>query len=294
MNKKLKRAFFNETEQRPRAGGRWLAFIFVFMLMNVLVSIVIRYGFGGPSKDKTAATALLGVLLVITATSAVYLSRRYLDKKSFSSLGLQTTRTSAADLLFGFFLSGLMIGAIYLALSALGWIKFQSFVWPVAWAKFSLLFLGVGATVGWWEELVFRGYLLQNLQEGVGLKWAIGISCLLYGAIHLLNPNANLLSGLLIAGIGYLRIFGWLCTRQLWLSMGMHAGWNFFQGPIFGFAVSGRESFALIKHESLGPNWITGGAFGPEAGVIAAPAILFGLFFIAWRYPKAKTLQILN
>ena len=284
MNETLKRAFFNETEQRPRAGWRLLVFALLFMLLNAIVSVVVRFGFGGRPKDKATATALLGVLLVITATNAVYLSRRYLDKRSFSSLGLQTTRTRAADLCFGFLLSGLMVGLTFLALLSFGWIKFQGLTWPqnqsVAFMQLTLLFLGVGATVGWWEELVFRGYLLQNLQDGLGLKWAIGISCMLYGMIHLLNPNANLLSGLLIAAIGFLRIFGWLRTRQLWLSMGMHAGWNFFQGPIFGFAVSGRESFTLLQHESIGPSWITGGAFGPEAGVIAVPAVLFGLLMM--------------
>ncbi len=283
MDNKLSRAkriFCNDVEQRPRAGWRLLAFVVIFMIMNAIVSVVIRFGFGGQPKDKTLVTALLGVLLVMTATSAVYLSRRYLDKKSFSSLGLKIAGASLSDLLFGFFLSGLMIGVVYFSLRALGWINFQSLAWPVDWAKLTLLFLGVGATVGCWEELVFRGYLLQNLQEGLGLKWAIGISCLLYGVIHLLNPNATPLSGLIIAGIGYLRILGWLRTRQLWLSMGMHAGWNFFQGPIFGFAVSGRESFSLLKHEITGPNWITGGTFGPEAGCIAAPAILFGLFMM--------------
>ena len=72
-------------------------------------------------------------------------------------------------------------------------------------------------------------------------------------------------------------------------------GWNFFQGPFLGFAISGDSSHtAWIRLLDVGPAWLTGGAFGPEAGVIAAPAILFGLFFIAWRYPKAKTLQILN
>jgi membrane protease YdiL (CAAX protease family) len=294
MDKRLPRArhlIINESEQRPRAGWRLLAFAIIFMLLNAVVSILLRFAFGGPTKDKTWATVLLGIFLVITATSAVYLCRRYFDKKSFSSLGLQTTRASVADLFFGFFLSGLMIALIFLAFIAFGWIKFEDIAWPSAgavdWAKLFLLFIGVGATVGWWEELVFRGYLLQNLKEGLGLRWAIGLSCLLYGVIHLLNPNARLLSAVIIALIGYLRIFGWLRTGQLWLSMGMHAGWNFFQGPIFGFAVSGRETFTLLNYESAGPDWITGGTFGPEAGLIAVPPVLFGLLaMLLWTQKR--------
>jgi hypothetical protein len=140
-----------------------------------------------------------------------------------------------------------------------------------------LLLIGLGATVGWWVELVMRGYVLQNLRDGTGLTPAIVISCFLYGAMYMNNPNSSWLSGFLIAAIGYVRIFGRLRTRQLWLSMGRHAGWNFFQGPVFGFPASGHTSASLIGHSLSGPSWMTGGVLGPEAGVVVLPAILLGL-----------------
>ncbi len=72
--------------------------------------------------------------------------------------------------------------------------------------------------------------------EGLGLITSIIISCIIYGIIHYLNPNATILSSAIIVGFGFLRIYGYFSTKMLWLSMGMHVGWNFFQGPIFGFA----------------------------------------------------------
>ena len=72
--------------------------------------------------------------------------------------------------------------------------------------------------------------------------------------------------------------------------MGMHAGWNFFQGPIFGFEVSGMGSQSLINHTLSGPEWITGGTFGPEAGIPVIPAIILALLIMyLWTNKREDT-----
>ncbi|MFC1502296.1 hypothetical protein ACFL6A_02680 [bacterium] len=72
--------------------------------------------------------------------------------------------------------------------------------------------------------------------------------------------------------------------------MGMHAGWNFFQGPIFGFSVSGMETESWIKHTLQGPTWITGGSFGPEAGIFVLPVVLLGLLvMVFWTKKRGNT-----
>ena len=91
------------------------------------------------------------------------------------------------------------------------------------------------------------------------------------------NPNASLLSGAIIAGFGFLRIYGYLATSMLWLSFGMHAGWNFFQGPIFGYAASGHETATLIAQRPGDPTWLSGGAFGPEGSVLILPILALAL-----------------
>jgi membrane protease YdiL (CAAX protease family) len=165
---------------------------------------------------------------------------------------------------------------------------FSFVLWLILW------FWGTGLAVGWSEELIFRGYLLQNLKEGIGLVWAVVLSCVFYGAVHMANPNSSLLSGILIAILGYVRIFGWLRTGQLWLSMGMHASWNFFQGPVFGFHVSGMKVHNLISHQATGPDWITGGVFGPEAGIVVLPAILLGLLGMYFYSTARKNTPLLE
>jgi membrane protease YdiL (CAAX protease family) len=134
--------------------------------------------------------------------------------------------------------------------------------------------------VGYWEELVFRGYLFQNITEGLGLIPAILISCLLYGSIHYLNPNATYLSSIIIILFGFLRIYGYLATGMLWLSIGMHIGWNFFQGPIFGFAASGHQKATWLELNFSGPDWLSGGSFGPEGSLLIIPIVLLALWIM--------------
>ena len=144
--------------------------------------------------------------------------------------------------------------------------------------------------VGYWEELVFRGYLLQNMMDGLGITIAVVISCLLYGAIHSTNPNAGLISTSIIVLFGFLRIYGYLSTKMLMLSMGMHIGWNFFQGPIFGFAASGHKKANLIDITiNSDKDWLTGGEFGPEGSIIIIPIILLALIAMKLYSKKTRT-----
>jgi len=104
------------------------------------------------------------------------------------------------------------------------------------------------------------------------------------------NPNATWVSaaGIFFAGI-YLA-YGYIRTRQLWLPIGLHIGWNFFEGVVFGFPVSGLDIYALLRIKVSGPELWTGGAFGPEAGLIVLPSILLGVIFIYWFTRNRETL----
>jgi membrane protease YdiL (CAAX protease family) len=277
----ISRYFLNLREKRLRTGWRILVFASLLYSLLALLVLLLRHTDLLGNLEPEVLSAVLGTLVAVVASVGVYVCRRFVDKKSLVSLGIRADRDTLGDLLFGFVLSGLLVGTIVVALYSFGWLRFDTVPWTgkqtVSWIQLLLLFTGVGASVAWWEEFAMRGYLLQNLRDGVGLTYAIVISCISYGAMHMANPNSSWVSGVLVGAIGYLRIFGWLRTDQLWLSMGMHAGWNFFLGPVFGFSVSGHESASLFKHSLSGPSWATGGSFGPEAGLIVVPVIIVGL-----------------
>jgi len=90
-----------------------------------------------------------------------------------------------------------------------------------------------------------------------------------------------------VSGCVYL-VYGYIRTKQLWLSIGLHIGWNFFEGVVFGFPVSGLDIYALTRIKVQGPEIWTGGAFGPEAGLIVLPSLLLGAGLI-YLYTRGRS-----
>ncbi len=199
------------------------------------------------------------------------------------------------DLAFGFWMAGFLIACIFAVESLAGWLTIQGFVWqqlPLgAIARRTLQeFLIIGVIASWTEELVDRGYRLQNLTDGLNLPLGIILSSIPFGLRHLGNPNATWLSTLFIMLAGGFLAYGWVRTQQLWIPLGLHAGWNVFESTIFGFPVSGLERFRWVESVVDGPTLLTGGAFGPEAGFLAVFSWVLGVLLIhAWtagRQPR--------
>jgi len=135
------------------------------------------------------------------------------------------------------------------------------------------------------EELLFRGYLFQNLIAGTSPLVATMVMSSLFGVGHLLTPQASWIVAVNLTAFGVMHALAYLRTRSLWLPSGLHFGWNFFLGRILSRPVSGtlsRETIFLVR--TTGPGWLTGGDYGPEAGVPALLLITAACFLIYfWR-----------
>lgn len=279
------RIWWTPGERRLRAGWRILIFLVLLQLLQIGINLPFADAMMSGPPDAEGWFFLSGCMLVAT-TLAVWLARVYLDRRTFASLGLRLQRRTVPDLLFGFLLGGLLMGGIFLLFQTLGWARVHGVAWHAlptgaVVAQTVLALLTVGVTVGWYEELFLRGYLLQNLADGLPLGWAVVLSSVVFGLLHIANPHAGWQAVLGITLAGFFLAYGWLRTRLLWLPIGLHAGWNFFQTVVFGFPVSGIDGlFHLTRLTVTGPPRITGGAFGPEAGLIALPAILLGIGLI--------------
>ena len=131
------------------------------------------------------------------------------------------------------------------------------------------------------EEIIFRGVLFRWIDEKWGFAAALVVSALVFGLVHITNDNASWWSSLAIAiEAGLLLGAAYKYAGTLWLPIGIHWAWNFSQGNIFGFEVSGTEAGAsLLQSAVSGNEWITGGAFGAEASVIA---VVVGAAVSAW------------
>ena len=190
-----------------------------------------------------------------------------------------------ADLWAGFGIGTVFFALLTGCIALLGGYRIGSVQWDtVSLVKslFQFLIVGVG------EEVLFRGIVFRMLDERWGTLAALVLSSLLFGFIHITNDNATVWSSIAItieAGLLLGAAYKWSGT--LWLPIGIHWSWNFFQGPVFGFAVSGNETCSLIAPVIEGPLWVTGGDFGAEASV---PAVILGLAVtILFFYTPSRT-----
>lgn len=298
----IRRIFFATSDSRLRSGWRLvihtiLVVVFVGLFQLLITFIALQLGLIGETELTDAVAGqldspLLMVPSVLGISLATWLVRRWLDRKSFLGLGLGLDRHTALDLAFGILAPGLLFAAIYLIESAAGWLEFESWAWETLPASAVIGNLARGILlfifVGYQEELLSRGYHLQTLADGLNVTWGLLISAGVFAVLHASNPSASLLSTAGIFAAGLFLAYGWIRTGKLWISIGIHIGWNFFQGPIFGFPVSGTQGFHLITHSVRGPVAITGGAFGPEAGLLGLGAMALGSVLI-WAYTRGRS-----
>jgi membrane protease YdiL (CAAX protease family) len=286
--------FFNQNEDRMRAGWRVaVQFFFMYLIGIGLVLIV------SPLLPDTRYL-LTTAAITVGAVISIVLAAKSLDKRPWQQFGVHFHGKSLLRCALAFLLAGAAMGIIFLIEYALGWLTFTGFGWQRVNASVYLLSLGsyflLMILVGFYEELVFRGYHIVNISEGLngpGLSrrqavvGAVIISSVVFGAAHLINPNADWISTLNIGLAGALLALPFIITGSLSISIGLHVGWNFFQGGVFGFPVSGVPARAsLLQIQQKGPELLTGGGFGPEGGLMGIAGYLVIGAALVWYFKK--------
>ena len=218
-----------------------------------------------PADILSIGFVALGIAILI----AVYrILVRWTEKRAADELGASGS--------IPLFAGGTIIGiALFCAVCTVLWfygaVSFRGIntSTSVISAACGALLAGVG------EEIAFRGGVYRLLEEGFGTLVAIILSGAMFGVIHAGNRGATTASSIAIAlEAGVLLAAAYTATRSLWLPIGLHFGWNFTEGGIFGAAVSGGKSSGLIATTFSGPDKLTGGIFGPEASVPAVAVCL--------------------
>jgi membrane protease YdiL (CAAX protease family) len=291
----LAQVLLSPAERRLRAGWRLLlhSILLLVFLSGITLLVVILAGIIGYDVFNARPLSLVDLVpTAIAMTLSVWIARRLIDHRSFVSLGFHLDRRAPLDVLIGFLITGVVMGVIYAVEAGAGWLRFDGWAWETISANHVALGLISGlvgfTVVGYYEELLYRGYHLQNIRDGMGLGWGLFLSSMIFAISHLTNPNVTWYSTLLgLIAAGYFLAYGWFRTRQLWLPIGVHIGWNFFEGNVFGFPVSGIDVVGVIRHTPTGPVTVTGGPFGPEAGLILLPAMAIGLGLM-WLYTRDR------
>ena len=228
----------------------------------------------------SSTTLAVAAATAVATTLSVWIMQRFFDGPSLLDLGLRLRRGWLADVAIGLVLGPVMFLAILLVLVAAGWASVEP---GTIGASGLLAAFATYVLVGFSEEVWSRGWVLQVLERGRGTTVAVFGSAAIFALLHIFNPGFGLaaLLGLFLAGVLFAQTY--VTTRQLWLPIFLHLSWNFSEGPLFWFPVSGMPGEGLLTVKLSGPEVVTGGAFGPEAGLIVmvgiaiASAALWGL-----------------
>jgi uncharacterized protein len=266
----------------PNRYLRVLQFPLVRLVVGVvwvlLVVVLVQAGLALLLPFTVPAVYLLGGAVVAAAALVGYVAfARVVERRAVTELAVGR---APAELGWGLLIGALLFSATIGLIALLGYYRIVSFN---NWAA-AVPALADALVAGAFEEILFRGLLFRITQESLGTWLALLISALVFGLLHLANPNATLIAGLAIAlEAGVMLAAAYLLTGRLWLSMGIHFAWNFTQGGLFGAAVSGQTSTGIFSSVLQGPALLTGGDFGAEASVVAM--VVCGLFgaYLVWR-----------
>jgi membrane protease YdiL (CAAX protease family) len=156
--------------------------------------------------------------------------------------------------------------------------------------------LATAMAAGVVEETLMRGVMFRILEQGLGSWMALGLSALVFGLMHAANPGATVTSVIAIAlEAGVLLAAAFMFSRRLWFVYGLHAAWNFTEGGIFATPVSGMKPEGMIGVRFTGSDWLTGGAFGPEASVVAVTVCLVaGVAFLGMAQRNGRVVRRLR
>jgi uncharacterized protein len=242
----------------------------------VLLQVAFKFPF---LVDGGAVIKGLALAVLVVGSCAAYaglvslMERRPVSELSFSGAPLELL----GGILVGGALLGSAIGAMWMAGCAT--ITVGTSVWS---ALGGALMMSISSGVT--EELLFRGVIFRNLEDLLGTWFALAISAVIFGLIHISNPHSSLWAAAAIAiEAGVLLGAAYVLTRRLWIVMGIHFAWNFTQGGLFGVAVSGTTVPGMLSTTLSGPDLLSGGQFGMEASIVCVVICTAAGIAFAWR-----------
>jgi membrane protease YdiL (CAAX protease family) len=265
---------------------------FIFITLFDLVGIAIvayysEYGFEEFISDpelimENKMMLLMMVCQLIGTIFTVGLFQKFISREDFISIGLNFV---------GFkidFYKGLLAGTVLICSGFILLTVLNLTLIDLTYFSFydQIFYFFLFTIVSLNEEIAIRGYILHNLSSSFNKYVALIISSLVFMIMHLGNPNIGILPlvNLFLAGI-FLGIYT-IHKNNLWFPIGAHLTWNYLQGPIFGFEVSGNKINSLFEQKPNGHELLTGGNFGFEGSIILTLFLMISIFYMDGYFQK--------
>lgn len=280
--------------------GLVIAFASQFGAIPLYVIQMLLYGFSESGIETSGMSSFVSgawmAATLITSFIGIYiflwLWTRFFEKRSFSSLGLEKNKATG-QYLRGFLIGIGMFGGAVGLLALFGFVKIEqgdpAMQGIAALGGVAVVLLG-WIVQGAGEEILTRGWMMPVLAARYKPWVGIVVSSLFFAFLHGLNPNLSIIAMLNLALFGFFAAFYALREGSLWGICALHSVWNWVQGNIFGFEVSGGSfgGGSLINLMETGPDWFTGGAFGPEGGLAVTITLVIGMAFIFFWPTQAQ------
>ena len=242
-----------------KGSVRTVLFLICYVLLIIATGAVLAYV--APAGVGALPTYVLPVLLnFMVSLLLVFAATTLFDRKPFTVNGWQW-KGYGNERLVGVLAATTVAGSVASILWAMRLAQWfpAAADWP---SHLGALLLLVAVAVG--EELVFRGYLLRNLMDSFSKEAALFASAIVFALFHSLNPDFSLTAFLNIFIAGVLLGVNFIFTRNLWFGIFLHLAWNWLQGPLLGFAVSGLDLPSMLELNSTASVILSGGRFGLE------------------------------
>jgi CAAX protease family protein len=268
---------------RLRAPWRIVLFIAATYVCGVVAAT-----FVGPAVEFLYRTGRLrvtsdGWVIVAALLGAHYIMLRLVERRSWSDVSLDSHAARPVLFARGFLFGAFAIGIPILLLAAIGWLRWAAgprTSWLAAAFRVSMLLL----PAAFYEELATRGYIFAALRDAISTRWALVITSVGFGLLHLRNVGASVESITLVVLAGFFLGGILIATRSLYAAWMAHFAWNWTMAVLFHTAVSGIPLESPdYRYVDAGPDWATGGIWGPEGGVAGGLGMLGGLVYLYSR-----------
>jgi uncharacterized protein len=284
------RRFFFTTAGTLRALWRFLIFIAAYVAAALVVGAILGPLLGGAFglmglRGQTIAT----LVQMLAALLATWLVLHNMEKKPWSDVGLHREAVSPKRLGIGLIVGSGAITLAVIALIATGWLD-RTDGTATSWGGPLLRMTMLLLPAAFYEELIARGYIFSAIRDGAGTVWAVAITSSLFGLLHMQNPGANVQSVIIVALAGVFLAAIRIGTDSLYAAAVAHFAFNWVMAALFHVPVSGFAfEYPAYRYVDAGPDWATGGMWGPEIGVPSAVTMIAGSWLVfRWRTGAAS------
>jgi len=295
---------FKNKEGKVRSGWKIVIVMLIALgisalfslLIGIVISVIVissgNYNIASDAylnRVKELITDLKPLLMLIQESIVIavpILAWKLAIKRPLSNMGLTHIKTNKKDFFTGLLFGIVSISIVFLALILSGNAAVET--WTPRFSIMQIAYLGIFISVGFAEEILGRGFIMSVLRQTRSGPAIIIISSIIFSLLHSSNDGIGIIPyiNLVLAGI----LFGYmyLMSGNIWMCIGYHITWNYFQGNVFGFKVSGINTEGILATSYDTNNIFNGGAFGPEGGLFVTAVILAGFLFVRYYYKDKK------